>query len=368
MAMLEKFKNSLRCAAVCAAFMIFDGSTIGQANAESALENATVAMQEGDIKAAEQYLSDAADAGSPVAMRNLAKLHYLQRVAEPDLELAIELLLGAVSLGLSEANIDLGILYERGIGRPVNLELATSFYKKASDSGDVEGQYFYAKAVLANEGGKEQVQFALEALNEASAAGYPPAVYAVGDLFRSGTFAPVDAERALEYYKVAAQGGFVDAFNAIGDIYAFGETGLIDLEQARHWYERAAKLGQIDATYALAILMYNSPNASKVERKLAFEYAKVAALSWHESAQHLVGRMYLEGLAVPKDEFEAYRWFDLAASAGVIDAHYLRTIAGNALGAARSKEANRLAAEWFSENHARPHIHRLLADGLHSFR
>lgn len=368
MAVLNKFKSFILYGAAFAALVMFDGSTIGQANAETALDNATSAMQKGDINAAEQYLTDAADAGNAVAMRNLAKLHYLQRVEKPNLELAKDLLLKAAGLGLSEANIDLGVLYERGIGRPVDKVLATTFYKKASDAGDVEGQYFYGKAIISTGAASDQIQSGLEALNEASAAGYPPAVSAVGDLFRSGTFAPVDAQRALEYYEVAAQGGFVEAFNTIGDIYAFGETGVIDLEQARNWYERAAKLGQIDATYALAILMYNAPDASKTDLRLAYEYAKVASLAWHESAQYLLGKMYLEGRVVSKDDFEAYRWFDLAASAGVVEAHYLRAIAGDALGPARSKEANQLAAEWFSENHATPHIHRLLADGLHSFR
>lgn len=349
---------------VCAAI----GLTMsGQSAFAQSVDQGEAALRAGNVTQARDIWEENVATGDAAAMRNLARLHYTNSIMDADLERAHTLLSDAVAQGNGDANLDLGYLYQNGIGVPQSLARAEAFYSKASQAGNLEAAFLHARLVLGRKASPTETRQALAELKATSDAGHPPAVAAVGDLFRTGTFLVKDVEKAIEYYTFAAEKGDLDALNTIGDIYAFAELGVADIDQAATWYERAAAQGNAASAYSLALVLYSDPEANDTDLARAFDYAQIAALAWNEGAQFLLGRMYLEDRATIPDPFEAYRWLDLAASANVFEAHHYRAIAGHDLGPERAQQAHESAAQWFTENHATPHIHRLLSGNYHSF-
>ncbi len=59
-----------------------------------------------------------------------------------------------------------------------------------------------------------------------------------------------------------------------------------------------------------------------------------------------MGRAYHQGLGVLQDYVEAYKWFNLAASRGIVDAVSLRDAVASEMSADERSEARKLAREW----------------------
>ena len=87
-------------------------------------------------KAAEWY-SKAAAAGNALAMHNLAVLNVQGLLgSEPDMETAIGWFEKAANLGVKDSQVNLGILYTRGMGVKADLEQAYKWFAIAAKGGD----------------------------------------------------------------------------------------------------------------------------------------------------------------------------------------------------------------------------------------
>jgi uncharacterized protein len=325
------------------------------------------AARAGDFQKAQKLWENAADEENSSAIRNLAGLYMSGVLGKPDLERARALFEKGAALGDAGSELSLGYFYLKGMGVPADPSRAKTLFDAAAEAGNAEARFMRAQMAFESGAEGKSLQLALNDLRAAADANYPPALARVGDLLRTGTYTDQDIQKAIEYHKKAADFGVVESANTLGDMYLFAEAGSVDMENAVKFYEKAASEGSAPAAYSLATVFYANPDASEGNLARAFEYAKTAAFAWNESAQLLLGRMYLEDRAVPQDLMEAYRWFDLAASAGVLEAHHYRAIAALRLGPAKSAEAHKLARAWFEQNHSEPHVHRLLQGGEHKF-
>jgi len=108
--------------------------------------NIGVAYQKGkgapkDLKAALYWIEKAAIAGQPYAQANLG-WGYMSNYLElaPDYRLAMEWNLKAAGQGAGEGSANIGLLYEKGWGGPVNYFEAANWYKKAIGQGVRSGQ------------------------------------------------------------------------------------------------------------------------------------------------------------------------------------------------------------------------------------
>ncbi|MCB1420883.1 MAG: SEL1-like repeat protein [Nitratireductor sp.] len=87
-------------------------------------------------KAAEWY-TKAAAAGNALAMHNLAVLNVQGLLgSEPDMETAIGWFEKAANLGVKDSQVNLGILYTRGMGVKADLEQAYKWFAIAAKGGD----------------------------------------------------------------------------------------------------------------------------------------------------------------------------------------------------------------------------------------
>lgn len=93
--------------------------------------------------------------------------------------------------------------------------------------------------------------------------------------------------------------------------YAF-EAPHVDSLQA----QKEIETGNTFADFMTGVDIYNGWGETSQNHLEAIKHFKRAARGGHKQAQHYLGLMYYKGLGVAKDNIEAYKWFDLAASNG----------------------------------------------------
>jgi len=75
-------------------------------------------------------------------------------------------------------------------------------------------------------------------------------------------------------------------------------------------------------------------------------------------SQVQLGRMYERGQGIPKDNVQAYMWWNLAAAHGDKKAMTLREFVATQMTPGQIAEAQRLATEWKSERSQTPDTRR----------
>ncbi len=107
-----------------------------------------------------------------------------------------------------------------------------------------------------------------------------------------------------------------DAACALGICYQSG-TG-VDIDEARAlqlFREAVAKTNHAQSHYEIGAMAYVGQGMDEDEA-VAFDHWAKAAAQGHPAAAFMLGDVYLEGLAVPKDADRALRWFVFAGDRG----------------------------------------------------
>ena len=156
-------------------------------------------------------------------------------------------------------------------------------------------------------------------LRHAAAKGDASAQYEVARRFGLGQGVEQDFEKAVMWYMQAAAQGFAPAQYRLATLYERGRGVEKSLQRAMVWYQRAAQLGNVKAMHNLAVvstaLDRNNPNY-----QAAVYWFKQAASYNLADSQFNLAILYQNGVGVPQNLVEAYRWFSLAARQGDLDA------------------------------------------------
>ncbi|MCL7423156.1 MAG: sel1 repeat family protein [Methylobacter sp.] len=89
-----------------------------------------------NIQAAESDIQKMAEQGDALAQAKLGAMYILGREdIERDEQKAAEWMLKAAKQGLIEAEVVMAALYDRGLGVPHNVDMATQWYEKAAAKG-----------------------------------------------------------------------------------------------------------------------------------------------------------------------------------------------------------------------------------------
>ena len=115
---------------------------------------------------------------------------------------------------------------------------------------------------------------AVEQYKKKAAQGNADAICHLGDLYFYGVYVEQNQKYALELYKKAAEKGDLPAMNMLADLYYYGGGGL-------------------DQNYQQAILLYRTLSRKKVNLYV----------------QYQLGKMYLTGQGVKKNEKRAVKYF-----------------------------------------------------------
>lgn len=144
---------------------------------------------------------------------------------------------------------DLGDSHFYGIGRPVNKEMAYSFYKQAADLDNPVG--------LANVGmyflDRKDFPKAVENLEKARACGHAPAILLLAEMRRTGNGLRRSRKKAFRLYLEAARLNDVDAFNALGTCYQKGTGVGKNPKKAKEAFQKSADQGNPLGEYNVGI-------------------------------------------------------------------------------------------------------------------
>ena len=121
---------------------------------------------------------------------------------------------------------------------------------------------------------------------------------------------------AVKWYQLAAAQHQLEAMLALGDLYLGGRGLAPDYKAARNWYKKAAAQHSARAVNALGFIYEVGGFGVLKDPQRAVRFYRQAATSGDAKGQMNLGRMYLDGIGVPKDYIEAYKWFYLAFQTG----------------------------------------------------
>jgi hypothetical protein len=149
----------------------------------------------------------------------------------------------------------LGLMYEKGLGTPVNRVVAMQWYQRAADAGNAKAQYHLGK--ILNDGG--------------------------GNVKR-------DRNQAVAWFTRAANAGEPEAMAALGRALMRGEGVSRNKSEGLRWYEQAATRGVTEAQYQLALLYKDGDTVAKSD-SIALDWMEKAARRGHPRAQREVGKL-----------------------------------------------------------------------------
>lgn len=261
----------------------------------------------------------------------------------------------------------LGWMLLNGVGTEKDISKAWKYLESAASVGNPFACYQFAKLVLSEESPEpEQVEKALDFLNQSVEAGNSSAQYFLGKLYEKGQHVPENAAEAVRLYTLAAEQGNDFAAYRLGKFYLGGEGILKDVERALHWLNFAAEKRNSFAEYALGILYLKGEDVSKDSIK-AVDFLNEAAEKDNEFAQYRLGKVYLVGEDVPKDVDKALQYLTAAAEQGNQYAQYtLGKLYLMGKDIPRDKEA---AVKWFTLSAEQGNIYaRFFLDHIDQWR
>jgi TPR repeat protein len=173
--------------------------------------------------------------------------------------------------GDSEAQYNVGALYQNGRGVKADRDKAIEWYTRAADQGN-------SKAVS---------RLGLMEANRSS--------------FNSEM--------------QQAENGSAESQYNVGNMFTKGNGTGIDLEQALSWYEKAANQRHIKAAYKLGLAHYEGAGVRK-NGKQALKWFSLAADDGYAPAQYYLGKLHAEGNGVRRDYSTALEWFTRAVDGG----------------------------------------------------
>lgn len=231
--------------------------------------------------------------------------------------------------------VALGNAYRLGQGCEVDEVEAVTWYDKAAQAGDVQGQFSLAVMYDQGLGVRPNDKEALRWYLAAAKAGDAPAQFNLGNMIRAGRGCPRDPKVAAQWYKKAADQGDAAALFNLGTLHEAGEGVPADLGRAQEFYRRAAAMGLAEAQFNLANMLRASDGeaaldfytqasqqglvAAQINLGLMLQdsdpdsavyWLRRAAASGNEMAMLNLAAMYLAGHGVAKDEVEAHLWLE----------------------------------------------------------
>jgi len=144
----------------------------------------------------------------------------------------------------------------------------------------------------------------------------PSIQYIVGTFYETGTGTDISLLNAKKWYLLSAENGCVDAQYALWRLYheEFGTFYFYSgIEGGLKWLEKAAESGLPRAEHDLGRIYLEGEIVDKDEER-GFTWVLKAAEKGHLNAQYITGMNYIFGIGVEKDEEKGFEWLSIAAS------------------------------------------------------
>lgn len=340
----------------------FRAMAASDADAEAWL--GAVLLDRGANRDALRHIQRAADAGSSEGAHRLAIVYAQGLAGTPRNEArALDLFQKAAAAGHTRAQINLGILYLRGLGVPRDVVNARAWLEKAAASGDLQALYTLGRAM---DEGSDQIApdpvRAADLYRRAAEKGHVLAGLRYGLALSEGIGIKRDVAAAQKWLVQARDNGVPEAALAMGDMAARTPASRDKaanertVQTAVSWYEVAAHGGVPSAQFKLANAYFSGVGVARDPMQAMLWYSR-AAQQGLPQAQHALGIMLMGGVNGAPDQIEGYKWLLLAEKAGNPDSRAVREKS-----AAQLSEKDRRQAETLAQRFV-PTLERPIDDG-----
>jgi uncharacterized protein len=209
------------------------------------------AYQRGDYTSAIRYFRPLAENGNGDAQYNLGIMYDKGLGVPADNTIAAGWYRKAADLGIADAQCDLGILYMEGRGVPKDDAVAAAWFRKAADRADARSEYYLATMYLSGRGVSQSYKEASKWDLKAADQGFADAQQDLGTLYSKGQGVPKNGTEAIKWYRLAASNGLASAQFLLGYRLATGEGLPADPFEAQKWLRKAAEQNYPNAQVAL---------------------------------------------------------------------------------------------------------------------
>ena len=125
--------------------------------------------------------------------------------------------------------------------------------KKAAESGDSEAQFELGGMYDIGDGVPPDSTEAAKWYRLAAEQGHPKSQHNIGSMYNNGEGVPQDYAEAMKWYRRAAEQGLAEARHNIGALYHNGEGVPQDTTEAAKWFRLAAEQGYADSQFSLGL-------------------------------------------------------------------------------------------------------------------
>ncbi len=229
----------------------------------------------------------------------------------------------------------LGIFFERGFGKKIDIIESKKWYEKAAVNID----WFKEKAKMGCVDARNNLGFlyaigvGLEKDEEKSFIhykysankGYQLAQFNLGMCYREGRGVGQDYINAAKFFQLAADQGNAMAQYQLGMCYHDGNGVIRDYKISVKCLRLSADQGYEPAQNELGLCYYNGKGVTQ-DYEMAAEYFQLAAKQGYAPAQNWLAFCYYEGSGVKQDYNMAVKYYQLAANQGYECARHLLKI------------------------------------------
>jgi TPR repeat protein len=215
--------------------------------------------------------------------------------------------------GDAAAQFELGLRYENGDWGARNAVESAKWFRKAAEQGNPEAEYYVGLIYYVGETTPQNFPEAFKWFQKAAEQGHAASEFELGEMYDYANGVNQDYIQASVWYQKAAEKGNADAQLHLGFLFFNGDGVTQDAQATSEWFTKAAKQGNKYAQFYLG-LMYDPLG------KMFFNKAHNEVAAAHPGPQTSMEYLFSAtptGAAFPKDDAEAFKWYNLAAAAGL---------------------------------------------------
>ncbi len=232
-----------------------------------------------------------------------------------------------------EKQLDMGIYSITGTnGVQQNFMEANKWVAMAAEKNDPNAQFNLGLSYEAGLGVEKDIKRAIYWYEKSAAQGHIIACHNLGVIFQFGSDderAFINYEKAIEYYTKAAETDFPPSQCNLGFMYLVGLGVEMDAAKAVSLFIPAAEQNIPQALFHLGWCLDNGLGIEEnLER--AFECYQLSAKDGFPIAQHNLSLMYLDGRGTEKNDELANYWLNVAANCGLASSKKLLAILAKA--------------------------------------
>ncbi|MGC9270958.1 SEL1-like repeat protein [Acidiphilium sp.] len=219
----------------------------------------------------------------------------------------------AAADGDARANVNLGIMYDRGVGVKRNLSRAAHYYNLAAKQGSAEGAFYLGQFYQDGAIGKIDVQAARRWYRIAAERGLSIAQLQLASMPNPLYANAVSQRRRLFWLQRAARSGNTTAEIEIAEVYRRGEGVAVNRRIALRWLDDAVHAGNRQALLDRALFHASGSSDANVAKQGRTVLRHLAQMG-NTRAQFDLGALYARGLNVHRDSRIAAYWWQMAAN------------------------------------------------------